>query len=387
MIQLSDRSRVEPFHAMDVLAAANERKKSGVEVGMLCVGQPGALAPRSARDAAAKLLETGPIGYTDANGIAALRERLARHYEERYCVNVDPARIFITTGSSAAFNLAFLALFNAGDGVAIACPGYPAYRNILTALSLKPIEIETGPADRHTMSADLLAKAFGSQDFAGTLVASPANPSGTMMTPDALRDLCHWCDANDRVMISDEIYHGLTYEADTGIREATALQFSQNAIIINSFSKYFCMTGWRIGWMVLPEPLVRTFECLSQSLYISPPSLSQTAALHALDATDELEEVKEVYRRNRALMLTELPRLGFKDILPVDGAFYAYADTSALANDSFEFAYRMLNEANVAATPGKDFDPVSGHNRMRLSFAGTEDEIAWSLEQLAKWLG
>lgn len=380
------RSEVEPFHAMDVLARATQLKQEGADIAFLCVGQPAASAPQPALDAARAMLEHGMVSYTDAGGRLDLREALARHMKRQYDVTVDPGRIFITTGSSAGFNLAFLTLFNPGDRVAIAAPGYPAYRNILTALSLEVVEIATDASSRHAITPDLVLAEHTRKPLAGILVASPANPTGTMMTPEALGDLVHACrDANIR-FISDEIYHGLSYTYETGIAEQTALAFDDEAIIINSFSKYFCMTGWRIGWMVLPTAMVRQVERLAQSMYISAPELSQVAAIGALDAGDELEIVKQGYVRNRSLLLERLPAMGFANVLPVDGAFYAYADVSSFTNDSMQFAHAMLDQAQVAASPGRDFDPENGHRTMRFSFAGDYATMEKAMDRLKAWL-
>ena len=384
--RLSIRGQVEPFHAMDVLAKANRMKNEGQDVAYLCVGQPSAPAPKAALDAARAMLEPGVVSYTDAGGRMDLRKRLARHIHDQYEVSVEAERIFITTGSSAGFNLAFLTLFNPGERVAIAAPGYPAYRNILKAVSLEIVEIETSDATRYSLTPEMVREAHAEAPLAGILVASPANPTGTMMTPDALRDLINVCDELGIRFISDEIYHGLTYPEKTGLREATALEFSDNAIIINSFSKYFCMTGWRIGWMVLPKDMVRSVERLAQSLYISAPELSQVAAVKALDARDELEPIRQGYAKNRAVLLERLPKLGFTKIAPIDGAFYAYADASQHTNDTMEFADQLLSKTRVAVTPGRDFDPVNGHRTLRFSFAGDHNTIADALDRLEKFL-
>ena len=386
MGDLSTRGDVEPFHAMDLLAEAGRMKAAGSDVAFLCVGQPSAPAPKSALIAAQKLLDHGVISYTDAGGRRDLRERLAIHIFDTYGTTVDPNRIFITTGSSAGFNLAFLALFNPGDRVAIASPGYPAYRNILKALSLEIVEIETTIENRWAITPKQLELAHSEKPLAGVLIASPANPTGTMMTPEALEQLINTSQALNISFISDEIYHGLCYSAQTGIDQASASQFSDKAIVINSFSKYYCMTGWRVGWMVLPHNLVRPIERLAQSLYISAPELSQVAALHALDAKAELEIVKAGYVINRALLLEKLPKLGFDNILPIDGAFYAYADATRHTNDTMKFAKRMLAETGVAATPGLDFDMNRGPRYMRFSFAGDHAIIKNALKRIEKWL-
>jgi aspartate/methionine/tyrosine aminotransferase len=311
-----------------------------------------------------------------------LRERIARHYRDAYGVDVPVERVMVTTGSSGGFNLTFLGAFDPGDRIAMASPAYPAYRNILKALGLAAVEIEVGPDSRWALTAEHVADAHREKPLAGVLVASPANPTGTMTSPEELKRLVEFADANGIRFISDEIYHGLVYEG----RAETALRLGDRSIVINSFSKYYCMTGWRVGWLILPDDLVRPFERLSQSLYISVPELSQRAAIAAFDATAELEAVKAGYARNRAQLLKRLPALGFDELLPVDGAFYVYASVARFTNDAHAFAARMLNEAGVAATPGPDFDHARGHRYMRFSFAGTEADIGEGIERLAGWL-
>ncbi|MDQ0453960.1 pyridoxal phosphate-dependent aminotransferase [Rhizobium paknamense] len=381
---LSNRSAVDPFHAMDVLAEANRCKAEGRPVLSLAVGQPGAPAPRLAVEAAEAALKTGRIGYTDALGRADLRAGIASLYRSRYGADVDPARIVVTTGSSAGFNLAFLTLFDPGDAVAIARPGYPAYRNILKALGLTVLEVPVGPETDYTLSPESLEAEARAADvrLKGVLLASPANPTGTVTGRVQLKRLADWCHDRDIAFISDEIYHGLTYGAD----EASAAEFAPEAIIINSFSKYYRMTGWRIGWMVLPDTLVRPVECLAQSLYISAPELSQIAALAALEAGEELEIYRRACRDNRDFLAKRLPEIGLPLLSPMDGAFYAYVDVSRFTNDSMEFARRMLVETDVAATPGLDFDPLEGHRAMRFSYAGTLQDMTEATDRLAAWL-
>ena len=378
----SQRSAVDAFLAMDVLAEANRREAAGERIIHMEVGQPGAPAPRPVLEAARKVLEHGRLRYTEALGIEPLRDRIARHYREAYDIEISSERVVVTTGSSAAFNLAFLAAFDAGERVALPTPGYPAYRNILAALGLGVVEIETTAKTRWALTPDMLAAEHEKQPLKGVLVASPANPTGTMMQPAALSDLVKACRQLGLWFISDEIYHGLVYDG----RAETALRFNDDAIVINSFSKYYCMTGWRIGWMVVPERLVRPLERLSQNLYLSVPEISQWAAIAAFDATDELEAVKAGYARNRALLLERLPQIGFEDLLPVDGAFYVYADIRRFSNDSVDFARQMLAEAGVAATPGPDFDRERGNRYIRFSFAGTTEDISEGLDRLAAWL-
>ncbi|MCD2177741.1 pyridoxal phosphate-dependent aminotransferase [Rhizobium sp. C1] len=384
MANLSTRGNVEPFHAMDVLAEATRRRAAGHPVISMAVGQPSHPAPKAALAASRAALEHGRLGYTDALGLLSLRQSLSSHYQLRYGVSVDPARIAVTTGSSAGFNLAFLALFDQGDWVAIARPGYPAYRNILKALGLNVLEVAADAASGFTLTPQTLeaAAAEAGIRLKGVLLASPANPTGTVSGARALRALADWCDANAVHFISDEIYHGLTYVGE----ETTALSVTDKAIVINSFSKYYCMTGWRIGWMVLPEDMVRSFERIAQSLYISAPELSQIAAEAALNETAELEDVKASYRQNREILLEALPRMGLKLASPMDGAFYAYADVSRFTNDSMGFARRMLAETDVAATPGIDFDPIDGHHTMRFSYAGATAEMVEAMARVKNWL-
>jgi aspartate/methionine/tyrosine aminotransferase len=374
--------RVAPFLAMDVLAAAAAKERQGGSVVHMEVGQPSAPAPRAAREAAKAALDAGRIGYTEALGIAPLRERIARHYRETYGVAVAPERVIVTTGSSAGFVLAFLSLFDAGQRVAITAPGYPAYRNILRALDIEPVEIPLAKADGWIMTAAAVERAYAEQAIHGVLAMSPANPSGTMIGREALASLGDTCRRLGLWFVSDEIYHGLTY----GEPASTALATDEDAVVINSFSKYYCMTGWRIGWVVVPERLVRPMERLAQNLYISPPYLSQVAALASFEAQDELQAVKAGYARNRAMLLEELPRIGITEMHPVDGAFYIYADVARFTNDSIAYCRRMLDEAGVAATPGVDFDAREGSHYLRLSFAGSEEDCREAVRRLAGWM-
>jgi aspartate/methionine/tyrosine aminotransferase len=381
---LSVRSSVEPFHAMDVLAEATKRREAGYPVISMAVGQPSHPAPKAALEAARTALGHGRLGYTDALGTASLRIAIARRYRSRYGIDIDPQRVAVTTGSSAGFNLAFLALFDPGDCVAIARPGYPAYRNILAALGLTVVEVEADAESGFTLTPQNLeaaAKKAG-RPLDGVLLASPANPTGTVTGRAGLKALADYCHDNDIAFISDEIYHGLTFAGE----ETTALAVTDEAVIINSFSKYYCMTGWRIGWMILPEAQVRAFERIAQSLYISPPELSQIAAEAALDCEAELDVYKASYAANRDLLLRRLPEIGFTIASPMDGAFYAYADVSRFTNDSMEFARKMLAEINVAATPGLDFDPVEGHRTMRFSYAGAHADMVDAMDRIARWL-
>ncbi|WP_337270863.1 pyridoxal phosphate-dependent aminotransferase [Oryzifoliimicrobium ureilyticus] len=384
MFSISGRSEVEPFHAMDVLAEATRRSAAGRPVISLAVGQPSHPAPRAALEAAQAALAAGRLGYTDALGLSQLRKNLSRHYEVRYGLSVDPARIALTTGSSAAFNLAFLTLFDVGDAVAIARPGYPAYRNILKALGLRVIEVPVSAETHFTLTPESLeaVQREAGHRIKGVLLASPANPTGTVTGRAALETLTSYCDRNSIAFISDEIYHGLTFEG----QETSALELTDEAIVINSFSKYYCMTGWRIGWMILPERLVRPIERVAQSLYISPPELSQIAAGAALTSTAELEQFKASYAQSRSYLLRRLGEIGLDLGSPMDGAFYAYLDVSRFTNDSMDFARRMLIDIDVATTPGLDFDPVEGHRTIRMSYAGSPEDIEEAVERIASWL-
>jgi len=375
----SRRGLVPPFIAMDVLRDAVAREAAGHSVIHLEVGQPGTPAPAAVLDAARAALAGDRIGYTDALGIAPLREAIAGHYRAQYGVAVDPAEIVVTTGSSAAFQLAFLAAFEPGDRVAVAAPGYPAYRNILSALGLEPVPIEVGENAHYQPNPELLAEAG---DLAGLIVASPANPTGTMIAPEDLARLAAWCRERSIRLVSDEIYHGITYEEAA----QTARVFGRDAIVVNSFSKYYSMTGWRLGWMVVPPDLARSVECLAQNFYISPPALSQFAALPVFQCRDELDGHVARYRANRDLLIATMRKVGLDRFAPAEGAFYLYVDVSALTRDSGALCKRMLEEIGVATTPGRDFDPLHGDTWIRLSFAGSTEDIAEAARRLGEWL-
>ena len=375
----SRRGLVPPFIAMDVLRAANEREAAGHSVIHLEVGQPGTPAPEIVLDAARRALAKDRIGYTDALGIAPLREAIARHYREQYGIAVEPADIVVTTGSSAAFQLAFLAAFEPGDRVALAAPGYPAYRNILTALDLEPVLIEVGENAHYQPNPELLAEAG---DLAGLIVASPANPTGTMIPAAALERLSEYCRERQIRLVSDEIYHGITYEETP----QTARAFGADAIVVNSFSKYYSMTGWRLGWMVVPPDLKRSVECLAQNFYISPPALSQLAAIPVFGCRAELDGHVARYRANRDRLIETMRSVGLTRFAPAEGAFYLYVDVSLLTHDSVAFCRHMLAETGVAVTPGRDFDPLHGDGWIRLSLAGSTEDIAEASRRLSLWL-
>ena len=379
-LKISKRGGVAPFYAMEVLKAANERAASGADVLHMEVGEPSTGAPRAVIERANQIMGSTHLGYTEALGIPALRDAIAKHYATVYREEVDPGRIIVTMGSSGAFLLAFTAAFDAGDRVAIAAPGYPAYYNILTALGIEPVVVESGPEERFQPTPELLDKISGPID--GLLIPSPANPTGTMVVGEALTDLVDYCAARDIRFVSDEIYHGISYETPA----ETVLSRTQDAIVINSFSKYFCMTGWRLGWMILPSDLTRPVECLAQNMFVSPSALSQHAAVAVFDCRDELDANVARYAENRRILLNALPAAGFDRLAPADGAFYIYADVRQLTNDSTDFCKRMLHETGVAATPGIDFDRDRGNGYVRFCFAGSTEDIAAASARIADWL-
>lgn len=378
----SRRSDVPPFMVMDVMAAAARIEAAGGHVVHMEVGQPAAGAPRTAIAAAHAALQAGRIDYTSALGIPSLRERIARHYRDAHGCDLSSERIVVTTGSSGGFILAFLSMFEPGDRVAVTVPGYPPYRHILTALGCEPVLIETTNETRHALTGEALLAAHRKAPLKGVLVGSPANPTGTMMSREALASLIEAAEDAGIRFISDEIYHGLDY----AFPAVTAAALSEQALVINSFSKYFCMTGWRVGWMVVPEILVRPIERLQQNLSISVPSLSQIAAEAAFDGAAEMEDIKHGYQENRRILIEGLPKAGLSKFLPADGAFYLYADVSDFTADSFEFAKRMLEQARVAATPGLDFDPIHGRSFVRFSYARSPEEMREAVDRIAEWL-
>ena len=375
----SRRGLVPPFIAMDVLRAANEREVTGAEIIHLEVGQPGTSAPEPVLAAARKALANEPIGYTDALGIAPLRQAIAAHYQAQYGLSVDPEEVVVTTGSSAAFLLSFLAAFEPGDRVGLAIPGYPAYRNILSALEIEPVLIAVGENAHYQPTPELLA---GMGRLDGLILASPANPTGTMISIDDLARLTGYCCEQGIRLVSDEIYHGITYEGAA----ATARTYGREVVVVNSFSKYYSMTGWRLGWMLVPPDLIRSVECLAQNFYISPPALSQIAALPVFGCRAELDSHVGRYRANRDLLIGALGAAGLTRFAPAEGAFYLYVDVSSLTRDSEEFCRRLLAETGVAVTPGLDFDPVDGGGWVRLSFAGTTESVAEAARRLKAWV-
>jgi aspartate/methionine/tyrosine aminotransferase len=382
LVAPSARSNVPPFMVMDVMAAAARIEAAGGRVVHMEVGQPAVGAPAPAIAAVQAVLGKSALGYTESLGISSLRARIAQHYAEAYRVNVGPDRIIVTTGSSAGFILAFLSMFEPGDRVAIANPGYPPYRHILTALGCEAVLIETDAATRFAMTSETLRAAHQRSPLAGVLVASPANPTGTMMTAEGLGALIRTAEELGIKLISDEIYHRLDY----AIPAETAVRLSDNVVVINSFSKYYCMTGWRIGWMVVPQALVRPIDRLHGNLAISVPTLSQIAAEAAFEGRAELDAIKHGYEVNRKILVEGLPTAGLVKFLPVDGAFYLYADVSDFSDDSFDFAKRLLEEAHVAATPGVDFDPVNGRRFVRFCYAGSSADMKEAVERIGDWL-
>ena len=375
----SRRGTVDPFIVMDVMEAARQAEQSGRSIIHMEVGQPGTPAPKAARHALASQLEHGEaMGYTVALGLPELRQRIADLYQAWYGLELNPERVVITPGSSGAFILAFSSLFDTGARVGIGAPGYPSYRQILKSLDLVPVDLPTSDAARlQPVAAD-----FATLDLQGLLVASPANPSGTMLDRGALTGLIEAAQAKNAAFISDEIYHGIEYEK----KAVSALEITDDCYVINSFSKYFSMTGWRVGWMVVPESHVRRIERLAQNLFLCAPHASQLTALAAMECDDELQANLAVYTENRRLMLEQLPRAGFDQIAPPDGAFYVYADVSAFTDDSLAFAREILDGAGVAVTPGLDFDPERGHKTLRFSYARCTEDIREGLRRLQDFM-
>ncbi|HAX06364.1 MAG TPA: 1-aminocyclopropane-1-carboxylate deaminase [Acidimicrobiaceae bacterium] len=374
----SNRSDIPPFYVMEVMRSAADRENAGKEVLHLEVGQPSTPAPSGARRNAIDAIENEILGYTSALGMDSLRERLHRHYLEWYNTDIPSSRIAITMGASGAFTLAFLACFEPGDRVVVPTPGYPCYRNVLRALGVEVIDLPVGPETRFQPSPDGL-ESLGQID--GLVVASPSNPTGTMLLENELVELINWCKENEVRLISDEIYHGVTY----GNEAPTAAAYWDEAVVVNSFSKYFSMTGWRVGWLVLPQALVSPVERLAQNAFIAAASVSQHAALGAFESQDELEVNLARYSVNRRILLEGLPTIGIDKLAPADGAFYIWAQVDHLCDDSQSLAQQWLNELGVAVTPGIDFDPTEGHRFIRFSFAGSTQEALATVEKLSNW--
>ncbi len=374
----SKRGNVDPFIVMDVMEAARKAEEAGRRIIHMEVGQPGTAAPKYATNTLVEAMENNNLGYTVALGLPELRKRISQLYGEWYNVDINPNRIAITPGSSSAFVASFTSLFDSGDRVGIAAPGYPSYKQILKALDLEPVTIETSIHNRfQPMPEDL-----SNNDLAGFLIASPANPTGSMLDYGSLSDLIHISQENNISFISDEIYHGIEYEN----KAVTALEITNDCYVINSFSKYFSMTGWRIGWIIVPENHIRQIESIVQNMFICAPHVSQVVAIAAMDAKNELESNMSVYRKNRSLMIEGLAKAGFTEIAPPDGAFYIYANISKFSSDSFKFTRDILDEAGVAITPGFDFDADRGNETVRFSYAGSTEDMKEGLSRLYKYM-
>lgn len=378
-MKISSRADVAPFYAMEVLKAANEKAAQGDSVLHLEVGEPGRGAPAGAIAAAHVALDKGGIGYTEAFGLKDLRRRIARYYQETHGVDVPLDRIAVTTGSSGGFVLSLITAFDVGDRVALGVPCYPAYRNMFKALGIEPVYLRTSMATRFQPTPEMLAE-VGPVD--GLLIASPANPTGTMLIGQPLTEIVDYCNREGVRLISDEVYHGITYEQQA----ETILGRAPGGIVLNGFSKFYGMTGWRLGWMILPEDMAAPMERVAQNLYISSNAVSQRAALAAFDCVEELQSNVEVYRRNRDILLEALPRAGITEMAPADGAFYIFANVSRITNDSMDFCARLLAETGVAITPGVDFDTEEGHAYVRISFAGETDAIRDAADRIVSWL-
>jgi aspartate/methionine/tyrosine aminotransferase len=378
--KVAARAAIAPFHVMRMVDAVVARRASGLPVVDLSAGQPSTGAPSAVRAAAARALDTERIGYTNALGLPQLRAAIAAHYAHTDGLDIDPGNVAVTTGSSGAFLYAFLAAFDAGDTVAMARPGYPAYRNMLTALGCTVLELPCTAGTRFQPTVAMLDAL--PEPPAGLVLASPANPTGTMVDAGALAALTAWCDAHGTRLVSDEIYHGITF----GGAAASAWRTTRRAIVVNSFSKYFSMTGWRIGWLLVPDELREAVDRLAGNFAICPPALSQYAALAAFDDYAELDANVARYASNRAMALDALPRIGLDRLAPVDGAFYLYADVSRWTDDSLSFAARLLAEAGVAVAPGIDFDPVDGGRFVRMCFAGEAAELGQAIDWIGTWL-
>lgn len=378
------RAGIPPFYVMDVWLAAAERQRAHGDLVNLSAGQPSAKAPSPIIEAAARALAQDNLGYTVAMGIPELREGIAASYDTRYGVAVDPDEVVVTTGSSGGFLLAFLACFDVGDRVAVTSPGYPCYRNILSALGCEVVEVPCGPDTRFQPTVEMLAEI--SPPIKGVVIASPANPTGTVIPPAELAAIASWCETSGVQLISDEIYQGLVYPGAP--QTSCAWETSRDAIVVNSFSKYFAMTGWRLGWLLVPRPLLRAVDCLTGNFSICPPTLPQKAAVAAFTpaAIAEADALVHEYAVNRDLLLTGLPDIGLGRLAPADGAFYVYADISDYSSDSLAFCAKLLADTGVAIAPGIDFDTVHGGSYVRLSFAGAATDISESLRRMGPWL-
>ncbi len=378
------RAGIPPFHVMDVWLAAAERRRTHGDLVNLSAGQPSVGAPEPVRAAAAAALHGNQLGYTVALGIPELRAAIAANYQRLHGISVESDAVVITTGSSGGFLLTFLACFDVGDRVAMASPGYPCYRNILSALGCEVVEIPCGPQTRFQPTAQMLADL--DPPVRGVIVASPANPTGTVIPPEELAAIASWCDASGVRLISDEVYHGLVYQGAP--QTSCAWQTSRNAVVVNSFSKYYAMTGWRLGWLLVPPELRRAVDRLTGNFTICPPTLSQVAAVAAFtpESTAEADGNLNHYAVNRSLLLDGLRGIGIDRLAPTDGAFYVYADVSDFTDDSLSFCAKLLADTGVAITPGIDFDTEQGNRFVRLSFAGPTSDIEEALRRMGPWL-
>ncbi len=379
--KISDRSDINMFRALDMLSKVKEYEAKGVDIARMGAGQPNVGAPKEALDYAVSMIEKDPRqGYTEAVGMPILRERIAQYYADYYGVEISSDNIIITTGSSSGFVLNFLASLDAGDKIALTTPTYPAYRNILKSLNIDTIEIEALAKDNYQPTLELLKNCR--EKFDGLIITSPSNPCGTMIADDEFKKICNWCDENNIRIISDEAYHGITYDKQA----QTALKYTKNAIILNTFSKYFAMTGWRLGWSVLPNNMVDRVKKLSENLCVSPPTISQHLAYKIFDYINILDSYVDNYRKNREILLNELPKAGINDFTNADGAFYVYADISKFSDNSIEFCAKMLEEAKVSTTPGVDFDLTRGHRAIRICYADSQENIIKACARLKDWL-
>jgi len=378
-LKISRRSDVLPFRVMDVMAAAGKLEAQGRHIIHMEVGEPGLPTPQAALEAGTRAMDQGNTGYTLALGRDELRQKIATHYGDDLGLDIAPSRIIVTTGSSAAFTLAFLASFDVGDRVATSRPGYPAYGRIMQGLGIVPHDIYTTAQTRFQPSAEQVVSA---PDLDGLLIASPSNPTGSTIDSPHMASLCDASAVQGIRLISDEIYHRMTFDAPA----TTALAFSDDVVVINSFSKYYCMTGWRVGWMVVPEALVRPIERLTQNFFISPPTISQIVAEETFACSDELDQRVQTYAANRDLILETLKNAGVQQIAPADGAFYLYADVSPFTDDSEAFCQAMLEGAGVAAVTGLDFDERDGHHFVRFSVAGSHADMKEAADRLSNWL-
>lgn len=379
-LKVSSRSEISTFRALDILRQVNEREKNGADIRRMGAGQPCFGAPQPALDYASEIIKKDPRqGYTEAIGMPSLRERIAQYYADYYGVKTSPNNIVITTGSSSAFILDFIAAFDAGDKVAITTPAYPAYRNILKALNIEVIEIESRFEDNYQPTLELLQNC--GKTFDGLIINSPSNPGGTMINEAEFEKICKWCDEKNIRLISDEAYHGITYETKAN----TALKYTKNAIILNTFSKYFAMTGWRLGWTILPDDLIDRVKNLSENLFVSAPTISQHVAYKVFDHINVLDEYVETYRVNRDILMNELPDAGITQFTNGAGAFYIYADIHHLSNDSETFCKNMLDQAFVSTTPGVDFDLTRGAKNIRICYADSKESIIEACQRIKKW--